>query len=210
MVRQARQARAPETGTADQILDVAERIMQVVGYNGFSYADVAGELGITKAALHYHFASKADLGAAVIARYAARFSEALATVGGSDGDPFEKLRAYAELYLEVLRGRRMCLCGMLAAEYETLPVPMRDAVVGFFDDNEAWLEHLLEQGRAGGTVTYFGPARDVARTIVSGLEGAMLLARSGHDVARFQVTAAQLLAGLVHSKQAVASPRQRR
>ena len=41
----------------------------------------------------------------------------------------------------------MCLCGMLAAEYQTLPKPMRDAVIRFFDENEAWLEKVLEQGR---------------------------------------------------------------
>src|SRR5690349_10868807 len=108
-----RPARAAQTGTADQILDVAEGIIQTVGYNGFSYADVAGQLGITKAALHYHFASKADLGAAVIARYASRFDVALAAVATSERNAFERLQAYADLYLEVVRGHRMCLCGML-------------------------------------------------------------------------------------------------
>jgi hypothetical protein len=52
--------------TAARILDVAERLAQVRGFNGFSYADIAAELGITKAALHYHFASKADLGEALM------------------------------------------------------------------------------------------------------------------------------------------------
>ena len=46
----------------------------------------------------------------------------------------------------------MCLCGMLAAEYQTLPPPMRDAVVGFFDINEAWLERVLDEGKAAGTL----------------------------------------------------------
>ena len=66
--------------TATQILDVAERLVQVRGFNGFSYADVAAELKITKAALHYHFAGKAELGEALVVRYAARFAEALAGV----------------------------------------------------------------------------------------------------------------------------------
>ena len=57
------------------ILDVAERLVQVRGFNGFSYADIAAELQITKAALHYHFAGKADLGETLIARYADRFME---------------------------------------------------------------------------------------------------------------------------------------
>ena len=67
-----------EAGTASRILDVAERLVQGRGFNGFSYADIAAELQITKAALHYHFAGKAALGEALIARYSGRFMGALA------------------------------------------------------------------------------------------------------------------------------------
>ena len=129
-----------EAGTAARILDVAEQLVQVRGFNGFSYADIAAELQITKAALHYHFASKAALGEALIARYAGRFMGALASPGAADGTARAKLDAYAGLYLQVLRNRKMCLCGMLAAEYQTLPQPMQDAVIRFFDQNESWLE----------------------------------------------------------------------
>ncbi|HEX9257200.1 MAG TPA: TetR family transcriptional regulator, partial [Actinomycetota bacterium] len=38
-----------EVDTATQILDVAERLVQERGFNGFSYADVAKELDISKA-----------------------------------------------------------------------------------------------------------------------------------------------------------------
>src|SRR5690349_12960581 len=129
-----------DPGTAARILDVAERLAQVRGFNGFSYADIAAELGITKAALHYHFASKADLGEALIGRYATRFSEALAAIDAAASAAPDKLQGYAGLYTDVLRERRMCLCGMLAAEYPTLPDPMRASVVSFFDQNEAWLQ----------------------------------------------------------------------
>jgi TetR/AcrR family transcriptional repressor of nem operon len=126
----------PREDTATKILDVAERLVQVRGFNGFSYADVAAELKITKASLHYHFAGKAELGEALIDRYAARFTEALAKIEGGPTDAPAKLDAYAKLYADVLRGKRMCLCGMLAAEYRTLPKPMQSAVIRFFDDNE--------------------------------------------------------------------------
>ena len=115
-------------------------------FNAFSYADIAAELQITKAALHYHFASKADLGEALISRYASRFAEALAGVSTADGAASAKLASYAGLYLQVLRNRKMCLCGMLAAEYQTLPQPMQDAVIRFFDENESWLEGVLDGG----------------------------------------------------------------
>jgi len=183
-------------GTASRILDVAERLVQIRGFNGFSYADVAAELNLTKASLHYHFAGKAELGEALIARYAARFAEALAAIDTRAADARAKLDAYASLYADVLLGGRMCLCGMLAAEYQTLPTPMRDTVIRFFDENEAWLERLLEQGREEGTLRVAGSARDAARTIVSGLEGAMLVARPYGDVTRFQTAASRLLASL--------------
>jgi TetR/AcrR family transcriptional repressor of nem operon len=103
--------------------------------------------------------------------------EALQAIDATCSEVSDKLEAYAALYAGVLQDQRMCLCGMLAADYETLPGAMRDAVVRFFDDNEAWLEGVLEQGRAEGAVRYEGPAREEAQMIVSAFEGAMLVAR---------------------------------
>jgi TetR/AcrR family transcriptional repressor of nem operon len=185
-----------DADTATRILDVAERLAQVRGFNGFSYADIAAELGITKAALHYHFASKADLGEALIGRYAARFSEALAAIDAAALAAPTKLRGYAELYIDVLRNQRMCLCGMLAAEYPTLPDAMRASVVSFFDHNETWLQHVLEQGRGDGSLQFSGSTRDIARMIISCLEGAMLVSRPYGDVPRFQDAAASLVESL--------------
>src|ERR1700726_4952882 len=181
--------------TARRILDVAERLVQVRGFNAFSYADVAVELGVTKASLHYHFPGKAELGEALLARYAERFADALAAIDVEIEDPTAKLEAYAGLYADVLRGQRMCLCGMLAAEYETLPDPIRDAVISFLDENEIWLERVLERGRETGALRFDGPASETAQSIVSGLEGAMLVARPYGELRRFEAAAARLLAG---------------
>jgi TetR/AcrR family transcriptional repressor of nem operon len=196
-----KQAAAPgrrETheGTATRILDVAERLVQLRGFNGFSYADVASELGITKASLHYHFPGKAELGEALIRRYAERFGQALDAIDTQCDEAHARLTAYAEVYASVVHEQRMCLCGMLAADYETLPPAMRDAVVRFFDDNEAWLERNLERGRAAGALSYPGSARDQAQLIISALEGAMLVARPYGNSERFQAAADRLLATL--------------
>jgi TetR/AcrR family transcriptional repressor of nem operon len=188
--------RPRDANTPTRILDVAERLVQHRGFNGFSYADVASELDVTRASLHYHFAGKAELGKALIERYASGFSDALTAIDERAADAPSKLAAYAELYAEVLRRDRMCLCGMLAAEYETLPPPMRDAVLRFFEDNEVWVERVLEQGEREGTLKLDGAANEIARTIVSALEGAMLVARPYGDVARFQVAVDRLLSGL--------------
>jgi TetR/AcrR family transcriptional repressor of nem operon len=189
-----RRQRGKDTGA--RILDSAERLVQSRGFNGFSYADVAAELGVTKASLHYHFPGKAELGEALIGRYAARFAEALEQIDARGGDAPAKLAAYARLYADVLRDRRMCLCGMLAADYDTLPEPMRDAVLRFFDDNEAWLTDVFEQGQAEGSLHLDGPAGDAAQTLLGALEGALLVARPYGDVARFEAAATRLLTSL--------------
>jgi TetR/AcrR family transcriptional repressor of nem operon len=182
--------------TRSRILDIAERLVQVRGFNGFSYADVAAELDMTKAALHYHFSGKGELGRALIERYTERFVAALADIDERIPEAPAKLDAYAGLYADVLRGQRMCLCGMLAAEYQTLPDPMRTAVIAFIDANEAWVETVLAEGQRAGTIAVAGRPADAARLIVSGLEGAMLVARPYGDIARFDTAAARLLASV--------------
>ncbi len=185
-----------EVDTAARILDVAEQLIQVRGFNAFSYADIAAELDITKASLHYHYASKAQLGRALVDRYTQRFGELLAGIDARSADAPDQLRAYARLYSDVLRGRRMCLCGMLAAEYETLPGQIGDAVVEFFDLNEVWLTRVLQRGREEDSLQFAGSAKDTSRMLISGLEGAMLVARPYGDLKRFQSAARRLLGSL--------------
>jgi TetR/AcrR family transcriptional repressor of nem operon len=170
--------------------------MQTRGYNAFSYADIAQSLRVTKASLHYHFPTKAELGQRLIERYRQAFLRALESIDASGVDSLERLRRYSGLYLQVLRNDRMCLCGMLAAEFTTLPKPMKEELKEFFDENERWLVAVLEDGRAAKKLSFAGTARDVARHLVSSLEGAMMMARSYDDAARFEATAKRLLAAL--------------
>ena len=182
--------------TATRMLDIAERLAQTRGFNGFSYADIAVELGIAKASLHHHFATKADLGRALMQRYVDRFDAALAQIDASHGDAYRKLGRYAKLFEDVLVSDRLCLCGMLAAEYSTLPTPMRAQVQRFFERNEDWLAATVERGRKEKSLRGGSSARDVAGMIVGALEGAMLVARSREDPARFAATARAVLAEL--------------
>lgn len=181
------------TDTSTRILDVAERLAQTRGYNGFSYADVAAEVGVTKASLHYHFPSKAELGRTLVERYARRFEAELEEISALDDSAVHKLRRYVEIYSTVLGRERMCLCGILTAEWVTLPPGVQDAVREFFAVNARWLESLLETGRAAGVFAFDAPPAEVASMVTSALEGALLLARSGVESARFESVAAQLV-----------------
>src|SRR5258708_37516979 len=90
----------------------------------------------------------------------------------------------------------MCLWGMLAAEFATLPKPMRDPMRHFFDENERWLVAVLKQGKKDKSLKYSGDPAEAAQALVGALEGAMMIARSYADVGRFTAVNQRLPADL--------------
>jgi TetR/AcrR family transcriptional repressor of nem operon len=157
------------------------------------YADIAEALGIRKASLHHHFATKAALGEALLARYRMVFLAALDEIHDATDDARERLERYAALYRSVLIKKRMCLCGMLATDAATLPKSMREGVAEFFAENQQWLAGVLEEGRASGQLSFEGPPDSLAMFVVSSLEGAMLVARSGASAGSFDQASERLL-----------------
>ena len=182
--------------TVDRILDEAERLVQVRGFNAFSYADVSKAVGIQKASLHHHFATKTDLGVALVGRYRRVFADALDVIESDETSAVVRLERYVELYRSVLRKRRMCMCGMLAADVATLPEPMRDSVAQFFTENVDWLTRVLREGKKRGELAFVGSAASVSAFIVSSLEGAMLVARGRGELDHLDEVAGLLLATL--------------
>jgi TetR/AcrR family transcriptional regulator, transcriptional repressor for nem operon len=179
--------------TKEHILISAQRFVQQRGFNGFSYADVADQVGIRKASLHHHFATKADLGSALIETYAAQFNVALAHIDQSGGDGLGKLHAYVDLYRSNLKEGRMCMCGMLATESLTLETSMLPMLKQFFARNTDWLEQLLAEGRSQGVLFFDGVAAEHARAALSTLQGASLVCRGDGDLAAFDRTSAILI-----------------
>jgi TetR/AcrR family transcriptional regulator, transcriptional repressor for nem operon len=183
--------------TADRILDAAERLVQIRGYNAFSYADIAAELRIRKASIHYHFPSKSNLGHKLVARHRKRLLELLAAIDASTSEAPARLRRYADLWTALLRDRnRMCLCGMLAADSATLPLSIRRELRAFFDANERWLTLVLSAGRKARSLRLRASPDIEARLLLMAFEGAMLIARTYGEPERFEDVVENLLAGL--------------
>ncbi|WP_407568674.1 TetR/AcrR family transcriptional regulator [Deinococcus altitudinis] len=207
--------------TQQHILAVALRLMQTGGYHAFSYADVAAEVGITKASIHYHYPSKADLGTAGLRQYRVWWRTQVhgltAPSGTPSGPPVPVsgsgvpgirntsaghpdtaalLRSYSRVYRDMLRGGRICLVAALAPESLLLPQSMQAELRGFYTEHTSWLQEVLESGRATGDVTAPGPLRVQAQALLSALHGAQGLARVQGDVYRYCAVAHLTLAGL--------------
>lgn len=183
-------------GTGEQILDAAERRVQVVGFNGISYADIAREIGVTNATIHYHFPAKVDLGVRLVERYSERFFAAVSEIDAKSPATRERLNAYVELYQGVLAADRLCLCGIMASESETLAPPIRMELMKFFRRNEEWLGGQLEAGRMAGEIHFSGAPDAVAIAVIGALEGAMLVARVHDGLQSFQRSTRIILAAL--------------
>jgi TetR/AcrR family transcriptional regulator, transcriptional repressor for nem operon len=179
----------------ERILDVTQSLMQTLGYPAFSYNDVATELGVTKPAIHYHFASKADLGLAVTRRYRASFANALADIDRTEPLATKRLDRYVGLFAASLASGRVCLCGLLAADDRNVPDPIRTEVAAFFDDQTAWLQRTL---KSVGLTSAVASRR--AEALLAGLEGALIIATSRRNHSTFTIASRELvLAGTAKS-----------
>ena len=159
--------------TQQKLLDAAERRMRMGGYHAVSFRDLADDLAIKSASVHYHFRQKEDLGVALVERYSQRFFDGLQSLLDNGTRPLE---AFAQAYRAAYQADKTgCLCGMLGAETRGLPQRVADEVKRFLDRNIDWLvgalpEDIPDEARRQGAVQ-----------VLASLQGAMMLSVSLND-----------------------------
>jgi len=183
------------TDTRAEIMLAARAAVQSHGYNALSFRELAKEVGIKSASVHYHFPTKGDLAAALASQYtdeAAAFFDALRE---STQDHAQRMAAYTAVFRRALENdNRMCLCGILAAEYDDLPAQVRGEVDRFIAVNTRWLVEVLAERQPRLKAKALEAQ---ALAVLAAIEGAQLMARGREDLKAFdQVIAACTAAGL--------------
>jgi len=168
---------------AAEIVDCAQLLLAARGYNGFSYADISASVHISKASIHHHFPSKADLVRTVLQRYREQARNGLAALEGAIPDPVARLDAYTGYWEACVRepSSSYCVCAMLATEIPALPTDVADEVRGHFRDLAAWLASVLESGAVRGAFVLRAAPEVEALGMVATVHGAMLSARAYGD-----------------------------
>jgi len=174
------------SSTYDGILDSAQALAQRLGFNAFSYADIAAELGIRKASIHYHFPSKRDLEVELLRRYQAGFMAELQTIQSSVVGSEQQLKRYAQLYSSTLNDDRICLAGMMASDIGALSEDLRKSLQGFFNQQVAWLAEVFNAGKSNDEFSFTGPAAAQASAFLAALQGGLLMANAMGDKAAFK------------------------
>ena len=162
--------------TRQLILDKSEVLVRTRGYTAFSYGDLAADLGVTKASVHYHFATKEDLVLAIFTRCITRSRAALAQMKQDHADARDRLRAYANSFLFSVESGMMPVCGALAAERMVLPESSYPLIRDFFQMQIDWLVEVIRDGVDAGVLAPPQPPEQAAMVVFSALEGGTMIA----------------------------------
>lgn len=165
----------------ETLMQVARSVAQAHGYNGLSFRELAKMVGVKSASVHYHFPTKADLGAAIAQRYADDTAAALETLSQTQPDVESCLQQYIGIFRAALENEnRMCMAGQMGAEYDDLPEEVKVGVMAFNNRNVAWLAELLLRAEPQSDVA----ARNAkALAIFAAINGAQLAARTRNNIA---------------------------
>ena len=185
---------------AAEIAAVARQLLAARGYHGFSYADIAERVHISKPSIHHHYPSKLTLVCAVVDGYRAEARAGLETLQAL-GDAREQLGAYIGYWTHCLRERTLpiCVCVMLASEMPGLPEEVALKVRQHFEEVSRWLASVMSRGAALGQLRLAAAPDIEARCFDAGIQGAMISARTFDDPEVFATVAAAQLARLVPS-----------
>ncbi len=171
----------PNSVTTTRILDAAQSLVQKRGYNAFSYMDLAEIVGIRTASIHYHYPTKTDLGVSLMSRYIGELESTLAEIDRNYPSNYAKLKAFVGLDKTIESSGVICLCGSLASDRETLPEPLQEEIAEYLKKTEIWVARVISNGIKQGEFKYSGKPVDVARAMVSALQGGLILSRARED-----------------------------
>jgi AcrR family transcriptional regulator len=165
----------PERDTRGKILDLADELIRLRGYNAFSYKDISDALGVKPAAIHYHFPTKEALGAATLAREVSdfqHFSEVWKALSYA-----EQVRNLVGLFANYRERGLICIVGSMCPDYETLPPSVRQQLKTLSLEILQWLTTVLDHGRRQYKLQFDGTPGDRALLFISSLMSALLLSR---------------------------------
>ncbi|MBY3314442.1 TetR/AcrR family transcriptional regulator [Rhizobium laguerreae] len=185
-----------KTDMREAVMAAAKATVQSRGYNALSFRELAKEVGIKSASVHYHFPTKGDLGAALARRYTEEGAAFLAELLATSEDATWCMDRYTEIFRSALANdNRMCLCGIMSAELDDLPAEVRAEVGKFAAMNVGWLGNLLSRAKPTASEQ---DLREHAMAIFAAIEGAQLVARGCRDIGIYDRTIrAYRAAGLI-------------
>ena len=185
---------APTLSTRDRLVQTAMQLFWEKGYGSTSVADVLQAAGVNSGSLYHFFPGKQDLLLAVLDAYRAGIDEMLlAPAWKGVDDPIERVFALLARYrLGIVQTDCVYACpiGSLALEIHEPDPPVRKAIAANF---KAWTDAVEAcLAAAGPRLPRTLDRRELARFVLTAMEGGVMQARTHRDPAYFDSSVRQL------------------
>ena len=171
----------------DKFLSEGLNVMHRHGFAGASVRDIVKAAGVPQGSFTNHFASKEAFGLEVIGLYLARAREMMgATLLNEELAPLARLEAYLDSAIGRCDADGMksgCLFGNFAAEVAGQSETLRAPLAAAFIEVEQAISVCLRAGISQGVLPAGLNVPEVAGFILSGLQGAILLAKATGSIA---------------------------
>jgi TetR/AcrR family transcriptional regulator, transcriptional repressor for nem operon len=163
--------------TREEILKLGTHLIQLYGYNAFSYADISKELGIKNAAVHYHYPGKEDLLAAIIDQYILKYEELDKKLSAPGISSKQKIEAFINRYSDLCEQNKICIIGSVCSDFNTMPDAVKSKLTNLIEMVLGMVEKVLQQGRKNGDFSFPETARAKALLIMTNLAAGVQLSR---------------------------------
>lgn len=179
--------------TRTRLLEAAEQAVREQGVEGFSYADLSREVGIRKASIHYHFPAKADLLAALVARYRGHIQAELVRIQSTSSTAAGAINGFLDLYRQALGNcTTLCLCVACAANPQALDERVQAEISQFRRTMLAWLEARFTAALPDTSLGLTQGSDQEAAGALAVAEGAQIAARLAGDLSSYDQAVASL------------------
>jgi TetR/AcrR family transcriptional regulator, transcriptional repressor for nem operon len=170
---------------SNAIMDAAERRIRLGGFNGFSFRELAADVGVKSSSVHYYFPTKEALAAAVVRRYTDRLAEKIDAELAKGADPREVL---ANAFRRTTHSEAcMCPVVVMGAASGDLPAEVLTEVRRFY---RMCLEKLMQAV----------PQKE-ASEILSIITGAMVVANALNDKSLYDRATTETVKSSLAAKQ---------
>lgn len=165
--------------TKERITTAAEELFRRQGFTATSVSDLLEAAGVKKGSLYFHFPGKDDLALAVLQRAESEFMAFLDTALAGP-TPAARLDAFFRQALAIHRRSGFvggCLFGNTALEASDSNPRYAFRVAEVFGRWTGKIRAVVADAQAAGQIRNDLPADDIARFVVSSIEGGIMMAR---------------------------------
>lgn len=153
-----------------RILDVAEQLIGVHGFEGLRLRDIATECSVSIGTLQHHFATRDLLLESAVRAASRRRAHEWRTFGREIADPAQRLVALLGRSVE---SRAVCAMWLETCSASTRHPRLRDDVAELYDAWRAAVATTIDEGRRSGDFTPVAGTRQLVDTLMALIDGCM-------------------------------------